>query len=497
MRRNFVMQNEKCKMKNEKGTAGNCAVASCHHFAFCILHSPFCIPFCAFVLLAATCLPAAQPDLPGLPGGAAPADFPGAGLFNSNPPFLAGVKVNHDDFRYAEADKLAIEFTAEQESFLYLLYHQADGTTLLLFPNEQRSDNRIAAKKSVSVPAPDEEFRFRVRPPFGKEVLQVIATLKTAPELDALVQKTGRAARVPREVLMPLQTRLQADLTAWTEHRVPIETAARTAQPAVATPERKAARFGLFIGVNKSKKDKDEGRFRLGAELMAKTMIERGGLKQTDVKLLTNDLATKANIEAALTKWLPSVSQPGDTVFLFYAGHGGVTRNIQKPDQRNGFLTTCDDFGPAVKTDEEWDARARKVYMTDTALARWLQALPGRQIVFLMSTCHAGAMIDMDLFAKFGVREATRVKGISQTNVIVIGTAHPDESTLSPSDQHPVYLAQFLAEAVTQLPKPVTLRQAYDYYHDRMRKNLVRGGDVGFHEPVMIDTALLPIVLAP
>ena len=460
-----------------------------------IFHSA--ILFVLVSLFAATGLSAAQRDLPALPAGNAPADFPGAGLFNGNPPFLAGVKVNRDDFRYAEGDKLVIEFTAEQDAFLYLLYHQADGSTLLLFPNEARSDNRIAAKKTVSVPAANEEFRFRVRPPFGKEVLQVLATLKNAPELDALVQRTGRAAPVPREVLMPLQTRLQADLTTWTEHRVPIETAAQTAQPVTPNTDRKAARFGLFIGVNKSKKDKEEGRFRLGCELIAKAMIERGGLKQADAKILTNDDATRANIEAALTKWLPSVSQPGDTVFLFYAGHGGVTRNPSKADQRDGFLTTCDDFGTGAKTDDEWDARCRKVYVTDTALARWLQALPGRQIVFIMSTCHAGAMIDMNIFAKFGVREATRVKGISQTNVVVIGTAHPDEYTMSPSDKYPVYLAQFMSEAMTQLPKPVTLRQAFDYYHERMRKNLVRIGDVGAHEPVMIDTALLPIVLAP
>lgn len=445
-------------------------------------HSKLIIALLSLLLLAA-------------PAFAKDPDFPGAVLFNSNPPFLAGVKVNHADLVYHEGDRLIIEFTAERESYLYLIYHQADGTSYLLFPNEARTDNRIAAQKSIRIPAADEEFRFRVRPPFGTEVLQVLSTLKPAPELDKLVAKTGRAAPVSRDVIGQLHARLKADLPSWSEHRVPIRTEAAAAPP----PDRKANRVGLFIAANKSEKTKEStDRFLLGCELVAKTMAQRGGIRPNNMKMLTNEQATRANIESAITQWLPSVSQPGDTVFIFYAGHGGVTRNPGRPDLRDGFVTTYDDdLGPGRMTEEEWEARCRAKFVTDTALARWLQELPGRQIVLLLSTCHAGGMVDTKTLSKFGVRQAALVKGISQVNVAVLCTAAPDELTLSPSNKYPVFLAQYLAEAMTNLPRPVTLRQAYDYYHEEMRKNLVNRREVGAHEPVLTDTALLPIVLAP
>ncbi len=165
-----------------------------------------------------------------------PIDFPGAVLFNSQPSFLVGVKVDHQDLNYQEGEKLAAEFTAEREAHLYLIYHQADGKSLLLFPNEARRENRIAAKESVLIPPPGQDFRFRVGPPFGSEVLQVIASLKPLEELDGLVQKTGRAPIVSAEVIEKLKERLSKDSTSWTEHRVVIHTAAKETPP----PQRKA-----------------------------------------------------------------------------------------------------------------------------------------------------------------------------------------------------------------------------------------------------------------
>jgi len=50
---------------------------------------------------------------------------------------------------------------------------------------------------------------------------------------------------------------------------------------------------------------------------------------------------------------------------------------------------------------------------------------------------------------------------------------------------------------MNRLPGPVTLRQAYAYYKTEHQVRLRQTGEVGFHEPIMTDTALLPIVLAP
>jgi hypothetical protein len=426
--------------------------------------------------------------------------FPGAVLYNDRPQFLAGVKVNHADLSYVGGETLSVEFTAEREAYLYLLYHQADGTSYLLFPNEAHPDNRVPARQWQSVPGPGEEFRFRVTAPYGTEVLQVVAALRPVEELDALVKKIGRAAPVSQEVINRAHDRLSGDLSTWTEHRVAIRTAASSS----ATVARGARRVGLFVGVNKFQTSEKQGeggnaRFRLGAEMMARFMLQRGGLDSQWTKTLTGEEATRANIETAITRWLPSVTRPGDTVFIFYGGHGGLIKNLDgtKPDGKDGVLTTYNNAFQAHKlTDDEWDAQARQNFISDITLARWLQELPGRQIAVLISSCHAGSMIDAGLLARFGSREATRVKGISAVNVAVLASCAADEETLSQASK-PVFLAQYLCEAMEKLPAPVTLQQAFDYYRQASRARLQQVGEVGFHEPVLTDTALLPIVLAP
>jgi hypothetical protein len=437
-----------------------------------------------------TAKPPAQPKPPG-------PEFPGSALFNDRPAFLAGVKVNHEDLFYREGEHLAMEFVAEREAHLYLIYHQADGKSFLLFPNEARTDNRVAAKQPVGVPRAGEAFRFRITPPFGTEVLQVVATLQPAAELDRLMANTGRAAPVPQDAIAKLHERLKSDLTSWTEHRVPIRTAPRAEEP----PPRKAERVGLFVGVSQFQvNDKKDGqRFQLGADLMAKTLTERDRVDSQKVKSLTGPAATRANIEEAVTRWLPSVSQPGDTVFIFYAGHGGTIKNLDgtKPDGKDGVLSVYDnDWESRKMTSDEWDNTARSRFISDDALARWLQELPGRQIVLLVSSCHAGSIIDARVLARFCSREAVRVKGISALNIAVVASSSPDEVTLSTLSK-PVWLATFLAEAMTKLPAPVTLRQAVDYYRREHRLRLEKTGDVGYHEPVYTDMTLLPIVLTP
>ena len=440
-----------------------------------------------------------QPNwLPAKP--AVPA-FSGAVLLNDRPPFLAGVIANHSDLAYREGDTLSVDFTAERDAYLYLIYHQADGKSLLLFPNEAHIANYVGAQKWVTIPGKDQEFRFRVSAPFGTEVLQVLATLNPAPELDALVSKTGRAAPVAQEVINALHARLSKDLSSWTENRVPVRTAAGS-QPLVKRD--KSSRVGLFIGVNKFEvgEEKGEGknaRFRLGAELMAKVMVERGQLDAQRAKTLTGEQATRDNIEAAITRWLPGVTQPGDTVFIFYGGHGGLIKNLDgtKPDGKDGVLTTYNNAFQAKKlSEDDWDTEARQNWISDNTLARWLQELPGRQIALIISSCHAGSMIDAKLLAKFASREATRVKGISALNVAVMVSCFPDEQTLSHT-QKPVWLAQYLSEAMTKLPAPVTLEKAFDYYRQQHRARLAQEGDTGFHEPILTDTALLPITLVP
>ena len=425
-------------------------------------------------------------------------DFPGAKIFNGQPPFLAGIKLSHDDLNYREGEKLSLGFLAEKDAHLYLLYHQADGKTFLLYPNEAQMDNRIAAKKPVLIPPRSEPFRFRVRPPFGTEVLQVIASEQPLTELDSLVREGSKAAPVSRDVIDTLADRLSKDLTSWTEQHVAIVTAANEADPHPPT------RAGLFIGVNKYTNPKSclpMEELRRGAELMARTFADHGGIDAQHSKLLIGEQATRANIEQAICQWLPSITQPGDVVFIFYTGHGGTVRNLDgtEPDGRDETLSTYDnDLGEGITTMEELEARLRKNRILDKTLARWLQELQGRQIVLILDSCHSGGMVDAKGLVHFFDTEAARVKDISQMNVVVVAGCGPDESVRTPIGPDVVsWMPRKFAEAMTSLPRPVTVRTAYDHYVEAIRPWLKKAGAEGLMEPSYTDTALLPIVLAP
>ena len=157
-----------------------------------------------------TAQPANQTAVPGptegsLPGPPVePLHFPGEALFNGTPPFLTGVTVDRQDGIYQESQKLRIQFLAEREAYLYLIYHQADGVSLLLFPNLAQKSNRVAAGKPMIIPSSEKDSRIRIQAPFGREVLQVLATTEPMAELDSLVGRSDQFPVVTQELIASL-----------------------------------------------------------------------------------------------------------------------------------------------------------------------------------------------------------------------------------------------------------------------------------------------------
>ena len=86
--------------------------------------------------------PTAEPAPPATDSVPAPAP-PGETLVNSQPAFLANVAVDRPDGHYRAGDRLTLRFSVERDAHVYLLYHQADDTTLLLFPNQARPSNQF------------------------------------------------------------------------------------------------------------------------------------------------------------------------------------------------------------------------------------------------------------------------------------------------------------------------------------------------------------------
>lgn len=58
------------------------------------------------------------------------------------------------------------------------------------------------------------------------------------------------------------------------------------------------------------------------AEVVARYLQNTGGVAPDNLKVLTDDTATKSDLEAYLEDWLPRRVAPDSTVFVYYAGHG-------------------------------------------------------------------------------------------------------------------------------------------------------------------------------
>ncbi len=425
----------------------------------------------------------------------------GGGLTNAAPTFLAHVGVDHADGVYRQGETLGVRFAAEREARLYLLYHQADGRCVLLFPNPARPDNRVPARQAVRVPGPGEPFRFRVGPPFGVEVLQVLASVQPIDELDSLAaQGQGRAPSVSPATLEQVRQRLDGAGRTWAEHRVPIRTMTLSDRP----PGRPPIRAGLFIGIGKylhPEIGKPHEELRHSAEVFHERMVRRGGLDPARTKLVVDEQATRAQLGELITRWLPGVTQPGDTVFIYFSGHAGVSpnRDGSEPDGQDEMLGPYDlEAGTDGMTVEQRMARFRDSSIVDDVLARWIEELAGRHVVLILDTCHSGGVVEGKGLTRFFGDEAARVKDIAQLDLTVMTSCASDEQALfEGTPDRTMWFTHFLAQAVETLRAPVRVRDAYEFCRTGLRQVLARRNEARNQEPVLNENSLVPAVLVP
>lgn len=77
---------------------------------------------------------------------------------------------------YREGDFAIFEVTAPRsDSYIYLDYYQLDGNVIHILPDPDSFDKKFRASRSIVVGAPDSSVRYEILPPFGRELLVVMA----------------------------------------------------------------------------------------------------------------------------------------------------------------------------------------------------------------------------------------------------------------------------------------------------------------------------------
>lgn len=471
--------------------------------------SPFSTSAPAETQPAAEAQPAASQPPPAQPDASHPQTTgPLEEIQQQEPSFYVRASCDRASCTYYEAETLALRVQCEIDAYVYVVYRQADGKTYQIFPNSAQSDNRVKAGVETPIPASDDLFRWEVGAPFGKETVKVIASRKP---LDSLADASLRKSMfnpVSGELIKEVRQELSRQSPIqWVEQQLEITTVARPQTPY----EPKLRRFGVFFGVAEYqfnaeiKAAQGEGiNLNYSAEdakVMGSLFQQFGRLDGVRVNL--NQDATRGNLEHAVTRWLPSVSKPGDTVFIYFSGHGAQIPddNGDEADGVDEVLLPHDVMSPAaLKTllekrqagtlDASLATRVSEMYklyqsdlkrgpesiirasaVSDDLFGRWLQSLDGRQIVVILDICFSGGFATQEKALRsaggerfdFLDRELTRLKDIGQRETALFAASGAREVSLEGLPTKLGLMTSFFAGALAKAQAPLNLQQAYDW----------------------------------
>ena len=457
------------------------------------------------------------------------------------PSFLVRAEVDHATHSYREGDTLAIKVVSEADAYLYVVYQQADGKTFQIFPNSVQRDNRVKARQTVQIPGENDTFRWIVGPPFGKELVKVIGSKEPLDGLSAEELRRGRFNPVAPQAIKDLKRVLaRKEPVRWAESQIEILTHPRNQELATSG----VRRVGVFFGVTKHEvnaeaKEATEGKWEpdhphndTSAIAVGRIMQEVGQLNA--VRTYVNEQATRRQLEESITEWLPSVSRPGDTVFIYFCGHGGPIPddNGDEADGQDECLLPYDfvDLGmlavmnkhrkagtldpklePRVAQWLEIARKARSVEkaaaqisahtgVTDDLFGHWLQRLDGRRVVVILEMCHSGGfatqekgLVDSQQIKAFDFldSEVSRLKDIGQRDSALLTACGSKESAYALRLRDDVRLAleeaqkravekavpenmcvmtYYLVESLVADPSPLDLEQVHAHCRAGMKE---------------------------
>jgi len=297
---------------------------------------------------------------------------------NAEPSFMLRVDVDKPDRVYAVGETMTVRVRSERDCYLYLLYYSAGDRVGALFPNRFQQNNFIRAGQLVSVPGAGAGFQFTARPPCGQEVLQVVGTLKPIDALQAQKLTEGAVTPLSEDNLKDMVVELRkAEPERWAEARIQITTVPGEGD----RPTGAGKRYAVCVGISEYSHDRVPTLkvSHLDAQRMAAALKDQCGV--ADVTLLSNAEATREAVEKAIFRELPAKTRPGDTVFLFFSGHGGRTAdtNGDEADGYDEYLVPHDGVLGRPET-----------MILDDTFARWIRELDGRRVAIILDNCYSG-----------------------------------------------------------------------------------------------------------
>ena len=431
---------------------------------------------------------------------------------NDRPAFMVRIDVDHADRVYHGGEEMHVGVTSEQAGYLYLIYCDAGRKLNCLFPNRLDQDNRIPSGRMVQIPPLGALFRLRVSPPFGQEVLKAIVTLAPLSR-----EQLGEILSGGNERGLKSLRESVKDLTdGWAEHHVltttvpPGDSAAPTPNPTPddsGRPSTSTRRIGVFVGVSEYQ-DPSIPRLstaHLDAIHLADAFTKYCGLDHADV--LVNARATRAAIEQILRQRLPAMARPGNTVVIFWSGHGGRCADThgRSRDGYQEYLVPYDG-----QTGDP--AAVERSMLLDDTFGRWMQELDGRRIVVILDACYSGGQGESKSLSKgldlpasapprvrfnFLDRALRQAKKLGQTDLAMLASSTADQVSFERREKDMGVMTYFLVRQLATPGAPLTLAAVHAELVRRVPKYVESRFPGATQTPVLIDQIAPPFYLRP
>ncbi|MDO5308567.1 MAG: caspase family protein [Planctomycetia bacterium] len=316
------------------------------------------------------------------------------------------IQLDRSDRVYEEEDKLTITVESSKSGYLYLicLPESDEYDPILLLPNKF-TDNalRIEAGKAVTYPSKESRFEFRVvLPPNSRATTEHIVAFVTSEPLDLEkavkslgddnytvltghafdqmleeIRKAGSkfVAVVEKEdgVTEEAQDVANEILREYIDYQIVGKRERTDAEP-------KRYAYGFATSDYKDDRIHNLPGCRVDLEGFAKIAVDRLGVASGDVYTKLNP--TKKDVKEGIAS-LKSLTKPGDTIFIFWTGHGAVGADLKLNNNSCYLLPTESNLNDSVNT-----------MIDDTEFGNWVKELQGRQIFVFIDACHAAGMAE-------------------------------------------------------------------------------------------------------
>lgn len=140
---------------------------------------------------------------------------------------------------------------------------------------------------------------------------------------------------------------------------------------------RKRPAYAVVVGIEQYRQGLPKADFAdHDARIMRDYLVKGLGYQEENVVLLTNDHATRTDLEKYFEKWLGNRVDQGDSVFVYFSGHGSPN-----PKTGDAYLVPYDGDPAYIDTT---GYPLKRLYDN-------LAKLPAKEVVVLLDSCFSGA----------------------------------------------------------------------------------------------------------